>query len=562
MVLFFRLIQLAKTMRFHHLILICALIPGFSSAQKNDDYLRQMQFEAVESKKADWGHWGDRKSRYSSWTYHSNRLVPIYTFGLKLDKFTGENSSYRSEELVEDIYGAVPKKTVNPRADYMDQTEVYFLQQEALKSGKKNIILMVFDGMDWQTSQAAAIYKNKEVVYRKGYGKGLAFLDYDKCETDRGDLVCSPHNSGTKSDVDAQTVTNIGGDKRGGYSANHGGYHSWSKPRSPTYLLGKLNSLNHVVTDSAASATSMNTGYKTFNSAINIAPDGTKLVPLARELQRNGMLVGIVTSVPVSHATPAAAYANNVTRNDYQDLTRDMLGLPSIANRKALSGMDVVIGCGFGEMKEDDRKKQGKNFVPGNKYLADDDLHQCNIENGGKYVVAQRTSGKKGRMVLRKAARKAAKNGDRLFGFFGHTGGHLPYQTADGDYEPTRGVSQADRYTEEELNENPTLAEMTEAALLVLGKSEKGFWLMIEPGDVDWASHNNNIDDSIGALFSGEAAFKAVTRWVERHSSWDETAVILTADHGHFLVIENLAALTGRNRETVAEADSAARKCP
>ena len=279
------------------------------------------------------------------------------------------------------------------------------------------------------------------------------------------------------------------------------------------------------------------------------------MTPLPRELQENGVKVGIVTSVPFSHATPASAYANNVTRNDYQDLSRDMLGLPSIANRNPLPGLDVVIGCGYGETKNDDRKKQGENFVPGNKYLAEDDLKKIDIENGGKYVVAQRTSDKAGEKVIRAAARKAARSGDRLFGFFGIDGGHLPYQTADGNFDPTRGVSQADKYSKDDVTENPTLADMTEAALLVLEKGDQGFWLMIEAGDVDWASHNNNIDDSIGALFSGEAAFEAVTRWVEKNSNWNETAVIVTADHGHFLVINNLAALTGRNRETVVEAD-------
>ena len=547
-------------MKLNLLALLCiVLLAKICDGQKEKDFLRQMQFEAVELEKADWGHWGDRKAKYSSWTYHSNRLVPIYTFGLKLDKYIGENSSYRSEELVRDIYGQVPAKTVNSRANYMDQTEVYFLQKEAFEAGKKNVILLVFDGMDWQTSQAAAIYKNKKVIYKKGYGEGLAFLDYDECEKDTGDFVCSPHNSGTKSDADAQTVSNIGGDKRGGYSAHHGGYQSWSKPRSPTYLLGKLNSLNHVVTDSAASATSMNTGHKTFNSAINVTPGGDKLVPLARDLQNEGVKVGIVTSVPFSHATPAATYANNVTRNDYQDLSRDMLGLPSIANREPLQGMDVVIGCGHGEIKEDDRKKQGENFVTGNKYLADEDLKKIDVENGGKYVVAQRTSGKSGRSVLRRAARAATRKNHRLFGFFGHAGGHLPYQTADGKYDPTRGVKDADSYTEEELEENPTLADMTSEALRVLSTGDNGFWLMIEAGDVDWASHNNNIDDSIGALFSGEAAFEAVTRWIEKNSSWEESAVIVTADHGHFLVIEDLTALTGRNRETV-EADRSANK--
>jgi alkaline phosphatase len=60
---------------------------------------------------------------------------------------------------------------------------------------------------------------------------------------------------------------------------------------------------------------------------------------------------------------------------------------------------------------------------------------------------------------------------------------------------------------------------------------------MIEAGDVDWANHSNNIDNSIGAVLSGDEAFRTVTRWVESQSNWEETAVILTADHGHFFVL-------------------------
>ena len=62
---------------------------------------------------------------------------------------------------------------------------------------------------------------------------------------------------------------------------------------------------------------------------------------------------------------------------------------------------------------------------------------------------------------------------------------------------------------------------------------------MIEAGDVDWANHSNNLDNAIGAVFSGDDAFRVVTSWVEKHSNWDETAVILTADHGHYFVLDD-----------------------
>ena len=89
------------------------------------------------------------------------------------------------------------------------------------------------------------------------------------------------------------------------------------------------------------------------------------------------------------------------------------------------------------------------------------------------------------------------------------------------------------------MTENPTLADMTAAALCVLSqRSPKGFWLMVEAGDVDWANHDNNLDNSIGAVNSGDRAFKVITDWVEQHSNWNESLLIVTADHGHYLFLD------------------------
>ncbi len=510
----------------------------------DDDFLRKIQFEAVDFGDCEWCHWGDRPDKFSNWTTHSNRLVPVYTWGASLDQFSGKNSCYRDKDRLKEIYGRMPKETLNPDAEYFDQTDIYLLQQRAVESGKKHVIMIVFDGMDWQTTQAAAIYEQKKVVYTEGRGTGLAFLDYQNEHADYGFCVTSPANNDTKFDVDGQVVT-AEGSRGGGYSAKLGGSKPWSRPADPHYLLGQRKSLPHCYTDSAASATSLFSGIKTYNSAINIAPDGSQVEPIARRLQKDGFAIGVVTSVPFCHATPASAYGNNVTRNDYQDLGRDLLGLRSVSHRdEALPGVDVLIGCGRTETKNDDRTKQGKNFVPGNKYLTDKDREKIDIINGGKYRVAERTDNVPGREGLVSAAEEAAKNDERLFGFYGQRG-HLPYRTADGSYDPTRGANSAERYTPADLIENPTLADMTEAALTVLQNKDR-FWLMIEAGEVDWANHNNNVDDAIGAVVSGDRAFQKVVQWVESNSSWDETAVILTADHGHLMFIDDLEVLTGK----------------
>ena len=194
-------------------------------------------------------------------------------------------------------------------------------------------------------------------------------------------------------------------------------------------------------------------------------------------------------------------------------------------------------------------KGQGKNFVPGNVWITTDDLKAIDAASGGKYVVSLRTAGVNGKERLARNARDAADAGKRLFGFYGigRNKGHLPYQTADGDYHPAPGNSLlAEFYTSAERDENPTLADMTSAALTVLEKNARGFWLMVEAGDVDWANHDNNIDNSIGAVNSGDAAVKTITDWVEHHSNWSESLLIVTADHGHYLVIERPELLTGK----------------
>ena len=516
------------------------------------DHVRALQEHAITNKTVDWGYWGPTEGLYSVWKSHSNRLIPIYTFGMSLDSLDAANSIYRDAERLEALYGFLPSHSVNDDAPYFDQTDVYRLQKMAVEQGKKRIILMVFDGMDWQTTRAAAIYKAREVRYRDGRGTGLHFQDYRGAATDYGWFVTSPHNDGTDTDVNSQTIENPGGDLKGGYDPDFGGYHPWDKPSEPQYPISKYLPRRHAYTDSASSATSMTSGIKTYNGAINVDAEGHQVEPIARWLQREkGYAIGVVTSVPISHATPAAAYANNVKRDDYQDLTRDLLGLPSVAHpNEPLPGVDVLLGAGWGENRNRD-SGQGTNYVGGNRYLAAQDLEAIDASQDGphaRYHVAQRTEGRAGSEVLKEGLSKAMAAGDRFFGYFGTKDGHLPYQTADGDYQPTRGAARAKRYSEEDVQENPTLTLMAEAALDYLASRDQPFWLMIEAGDVDWANHDNNLDNSIGAVLSGDRAFHAVTQWVEKNGGWNETVLLLTADHGHYFNLVQPEILIGSGR--------------
>jgi alkaline phosphatase len=509
------------------------------------DRIRDLQAAAIHAGKAEFGHWGEDPANYKAWGSHSNRLIPVYTFGTKnagpgidLTFYTGANSPYRDAKALERIYGRMPSHTLNPTAEYCDQTNVYDIQKAALDAGKKHIFLVIFDGMDWQTTWAAAIYKTGKVPYREGRGAGLHFLDYAANGTTQfGYMVTSPHNAGTDVDVDAQTVKNPNGTMFGGYDPELAGVTPWGDAPDKLYPISKnKKARQHAYTDSSCSASSMSAGYKSYNNSVNVDYAGNQYATIAHQAQDVGFAVGAVSSVPISHATPAATYAHNVERDDFQDLTRDLLGLKSISHpEQPLPGLDVLIGGGYG----DDRKKDagaGKNFVPGNAYVTADDLKTIDAKHGGKYITAVRTTGVNGATALQQAAEKAANANQRLFGFYGVAAakGHLPFRTADGDFQPTVGRSdKAEQYTPADLDENPTLADMTAAALTVLGSRDR-FWLMVEPGDVDWANHDNNLDNSIGAVLSGDAAVKVITDWVEKHSNWNESVLIVTADHGHY----------------------------
>ncbi|MCA9016870.1 MAG: alkaline phosphatase, partial [Planctomycetaceae bacterium] len=503
-------------------LLLLACTVSVSAENPGPDHIRKIQTSAIQNKKSPVAHWGFDPENYTQWSNHSLRLIPVYTFGTKgkpdgldLNSYTGKNSPYRNAKALETIYGYLPENSVNPEAEYLDQTNLYDMQQAALKAGKKNIILFVFDGMDWQTTKAAALYYTGKDNYHSGRGTGLHFQDYPAAETSQfGYMVTAPHNAGSNVDLDQQTVSNPGGKMRGGYNAAKGGPNPWTPGNDKKYLIGneKNNYGEHAYPDSANTATSMTAGIKSYNNAINVDPTGAPVSTIAHQAQQKGYAVGVVTSVPVTHATPAAAYAHNVSRNDYQDLARDLVGQTSISHPgDPLPGMDVVLGGGFGTIeKPSGAKSHGKNFVPGWKYISEETLNKADVKNGGKYTVAVRTPKLKGGEGLKQATENAVQHKTRLLGIYGvaDESAHLPFQTADGDYQPAPGLkNSAEVYSEADRLENPTLSEMTDAALQVLSQNKNGFWLMVEAGDVDWANHDNNLDNSIGAVKSGDDAF-------------------------------------------------------
>jgi alkaline phosphatase len=522
-------------------------------------------------------HFGSqgRPGPFSNHTSHSNRLIPVYTFGRKLDlaSVTGKNSLYRDPKRLKALYGYLPEHTVNPDADYADQSDLFKVMAGAVGGKVKHLLIIWFDGLDWPTTQAAAVAKTGK-VYTEGKGSGLVFQDYDASGTAGfGYVVTSPTHDRNEPDVDSQAVAIPASSSRGGYDARIAGPNPWTPgplaAKAPGYLKGQsgddrdkagvkaVGGVPHAYTDSSCSAGEFVSGYKSYNNGVNVLDDGTFVPTLFHTLQASGWKVGTVTSVPFNHASPAAMYAHNVHRDDYQDLARDMLGLRCVAQEAGRDrphpGLDVVIGTGSGqEASTKGLPAQGKNAAPGNLYITDADKSAVDVKRGGKYVVVETAPGVNGARALLDAASRAAGGGHRLFGFFGAKGfNHLPYRTADGRYDPSPDLNgKAERYTPADRDEQPTLADMTRAALTVLAaKPGQPFALFVEAGDVDFALHQNNLDNAVGAVYSGEDAIKVVIDWVEAHSNWDDSALVVTADHGHYLVIDDVEALAGAKRD-------------
>ncbi len=553
------------------LIAIAATLPA-----RAEDRLRALQEQAIATKDrkvARAYHFGSQGPGdvFSNHGSHSNRMVPVYVFGRKADlgSVTGANSRYRTAEGVKPLYGVVPPNTVNPEAEYADQSDLNKVQKDAVGRGAKYVFTVWFDGLDWDTTRAAAVVKAGKVSYDEGEGTGLVFQDYGAAGTAQfGFVVTSPTHDRNVPDVDNQTVTIPAASLGGGYDPRIAGPTPWTPgplfARARGYLKGQsanaadragveaVGRALHAYTDSSQSAGEYATGVKAYNNGVNVTDDNRFVPTLFSSLQKSGWKVGTVTSVPFDHVSPAAMYAHNVHRDDYQDLGRDMLGLPSIVQQDGKEGphpgLDVVMGCGFGQIaKPAELGHQGKNVVPPSLYLADPDLATIDARNGGPYVVVHTESGVDGSESIKAAASKAAADGRRLFGYFGSkTINHLPYRTADGDFRPVAGIGgRAESYTPDDLKANPSLAAMTEAALTTLAASRKPFALFVEAGDVDFALHDNNLDNAVGAIFSGEAAVKAIIAWVEANSNWDESVLIVTSDHGHYLVVDDPSALVG-----------------
>ncbi len=238
-------------------------------------------------------------------------------------------------------------------------------------------------------------------------------------------------------------------------------------------------SRNSMITDSAAASSSWGGGVRVNNGALNMAPDGTKYQPILQKFKKSGKKVGCVTTVPITHATPAG-FSVNMKSRQHQDQIADMyLSLK----------FDVMMGAGtvyFDGSKREDKKNILGDFT-----------------QNGFQVVQNKTD------MLNLTPNKP------VLGLFGNN--ELPYTL---DYSSDKSLTK----------EQPSLAEMTKKAIALMQDNPEGFVLQVEGGKVDWAAHSN---DAAALLYDQIAFDDAIEVAIKFAEAREDTLVVITTDHGN-----------------------------
>lgn len=247
----------------------------------------------------------------------------------------------------------------------------------------------------------------------------------------------------------------------------------------PVASMATTFSVTNSVTDSSAGGTALSTGKKTYNGAIGVDFEKNAIESVAEKAKKAGRRVGVTTSVSVDHATPAAFYAHQPNRNMYYEIALD---LPK-------AGFDFYAGSGFLKPTTTYDKQEARNVV-------------SIIEEAG-YTIA--------RGVEDYQAKAAAAQKMVLIQKEGADPVSLPYaiDRQEGDM---------------------TLAQVTESAIDFLTKNNnKGFFLMVEGGKIDWSCHSNDAATTFKEVIDLDEAIKVAYEFYKKHPK--ETLIVVTADH-------------------------------
>ncbi|NGM71771.1 alkaline phosphatase [Sphingobacterium sp. SGL-16] len=258
------------------------------------------------------------------------------------------------------------------------------------------------------------------------------------------------------------------------------GYQPLVLTQFPHVGFASSNSLTHGVTDSGAGGTALAVGRKTRNG--NIGTDSLGTTPyksIAFAAKEKGLKVGITTSVSVDHATPAAFYAHQPSRNNYYE----------IASEIPKSGFDLFAGAGF--LKP--TTTHDKNEVT--------DIH-TQLEKQGYKIV-------RGKDALSKDI---------------YEGKNIVWLNKESE------AKDALKFAIDQKEDDMSLEDITRGAIKKLSyKNDKGFFLMVEGGKIDWSAHSNDGATTLKEVLDFHKTIKAAYEFYLKHPK--ETLIVVTADH-------------------------------
>jgi len=238
-------------------------------------------------------------------------------------------------------------------------------------------------------------------------------------------------------------------------------------------------SASSLVADSAAAGSAWGSGVSVPNGSLNMSADGKKFLPIWQKFKKTGKKVGCVTTVPITHATPASFCVNNKTRYNQEEIAIEYLK----------HKFDVLLG--------------GGDKLFSSKYRKDKKDLYSKYKNSGYQIVKNRNQ------MLNSEIDKS------ILGVFSHY--DLPY-------------SLERKQDKDLIEEVPTLSEMTKTAIDNMKNHPDGFVLQVEAGKVDWAAHGNDIAGIIHDQIAHDEAIKLAIDFAEKDK---ETLVIITTDHGN-----------------------------
>jgi alkaline phosphatase len=266
--------------------------------------------------------------------------------------------------------------------------------------------------------------------------------------------------------------------------------------------------------DSANTASAIVTGVRTYNNAVNVDGNGNPVPSLAEVFKKAGKSVGVVTTVELSDATPAAgAGAHQISRVNRADIARQIFNG---------SVVDVIIGGG----NPDYENSGNVRYEPEYSWIGETDWDLLKeAKHPGGWTLIQSLADFQAAAVTTSPAK-------RLAGVFHSLNGHQFYRPGwEQKLDPP--------YTVARRTDVPTLMEMTNAALRVVERNDNGFFLLIEGGAVDRAMHANNTGRMIEEFIEFSQTIDAVSTYLDAGThghTWQNTLVLVTADHDHLLM--------------------------